>query len=94
MRLNLKALKETKDFYKVELERGDLTEKERNKFLRALRFIEGFIKREEEAGGKGKDKNPFLNPDGGLDLIERFPGIDYMPYEKKIKKSNKIRWRL
>jgi len=89
MKLNLKALKETKDFYKVELEREDLTEKERNKFLRALRFIEGFIKREEEAGEKRKDKNLFLNAKGGFDLDERFPGIDYMPYEKKIRKSNK-----
>ena len=91
MRLRLEDLKKTKSFYKVELKKEDLTEKERNKFLRALKSIEGFIEREKEAGGKRKDKNLFLNPDDGLDLIERFPGTDYMPYEKKIKKSNKIR---
>ena len=32
---------------------------------------------------KGKNKNPFLNPDGSFDLIEKFPGIDFMVYEKE-----------
>ncbi|MBA7520011.1 hypothetical protein ES705_12099 [subsurface metagenome] len=35
---------------------------------------------------KGKDKNPFLNPDGGFDLIEKFP-----VYESG-KKRKKRRW--
>ena len=43
---------------------------------------------------KDKKKNPYLKPDGSLDLIDKFVGIDYMPYEKKIKKSKKIRWWL
>lgn len=30
--------------------------------------------------------NPFLEPDGSLELIEKFVGIDFMPYEKKIKR--------
>ncbi|GAI53746.1 unnamed protein product [marine sediment metagenome] len=34
-------------------------------------------------------KNPFLKPDGGFDLIEKFPGIDYMPYESKRKRKKK-----
>jgi len=34
-------------------------------------------------------KNPFLNPDGGLDLIEKFPGIDFIPYEKRRIKNQK-----
>ena len=56
MKLNLKALEETRSFYKVELEKEDLTERERNKFLRALEIIEKCIKlREEEAGEKRKD---------------------------------------
>ncbi|MBA7541852.1 hypothetical protein ES705_34168 [subsurface metagenome] len=38
---------------------------------------------------KEKNKNPFLKPDGSLDLIEEFPGIDYMPYEKEKIKKNK-----
>jgi len=39
-----------------------------------------------------KKKNPFLNPDGGIDLINKFPGIDYMLYEKRrIKKSKEKR---
>ena len=41
---------------------------------------------------KEKNKNPFLKPDGGFDLIEKFPGIDFMPYEKKkIKKTKKVK---
>jgi len=30
-----------------------------------------------------ENKNPYLKPDGGIDLIDKFPSIDYMPYEKK-----------
>jgi len=89
MRLRLEDLKKTKSFYKVELEKEELAGGERNSYLKALGIIEKCIERElereKEAGKKGKDKNLFLNPDGGLDLIERFPGTDYMPYEKKIK---------
>jgi len=59
MALKLKALEETKSFYKVELKKEDLTEKERNKFLRALKFIEGFIEREKEVGEKRKN-NKFI----------------------------------
>lgn len=35
---------------------------------------------------KDKKKNPYLKPDGSLDLIDKFVGIDYMPYEKKFKR--------
>ncbi|MBA7496902.1 hypothetical protein ES702_07511 [subsurface metagenome] len=42
-------------------------------------------------GAPGLNKNPFLNPDGGIDLIEKFPGIDFMPYESK--KKGKIKRR-
>ena len=34
-------------------------------------------------------KNPYLKPDGGIDLIERFPGIDFIPYEKRRLKNQK-----
>lgn len=41
-------------------------------------------------GAPSLNKNPFLNPDGGLDLVEKFPGIDFIKYrDKKIKKSKK-----
>ena len=90
MKLNLKDLEKTKIYYEKELKDEELAGGERNSYLKALEIIEKCIKREEEAGEKRKDKNLFLNPDGGLDLIERFPGVDYMPYAKKqIKKSNK-----
>ncbi len=47
--MNIKALEETRSFYKVELEKEDLTERERDKYLRALKLIEGFIERKEKA---------------------------------------------
>jgi len=56
MAVKLKALEETKSFYKVELAKGDLTGGERNSYLKALKLIEGFIEREKEAGEKRKDK--------------------------------------
>ena len=59
MRLNLKDLEETRSFYKVELEKEDLAGGERDSFLKALKLIEGFIKREEEAEEKRKD-NKFI----------------------------------
>ena len=34
-------------------------------------------------------KNPYLKKNGSLNLVEKFVGIDYMPYEKRIKKSKK-----
>jgi len=52
MKLTLKALEETRSFYKVELEKGDLTGRERNSYLKALKLIEGFIKREKKAEKK------------------------------------------
>ena len=48
--MNIKALEETRSFYKVELEKEDLTERERDKYLRALKLIEGFIKRKAKKG--------------------------------------------
>ncbi len=56
MSLKLEALEETRAFYKVELEKEELTERERDKYLRALKLIEGFIKRKEKAEEEGKHK--------------------------------------
>ena len=42
-----KALDETRHFYKVELEKEDLTEKERDKYLKASKIIERIIKAKE-----------------------------------------------
>ncbi|GAI16869.1 unnamed protein product, partial [marine sediment metagenome] len=56
MGLRLKDLEETRSFYRVELEKEDLTGLERNSYLKALKLIEGFIKREEEAKENRKDK--------------------------------------
>ena len=40
---------------------------------------------------KDKKKNPYLKPDGGLDLIEKFPGIDFDIYEEERVKKQKGR---
>jgi hypothetical protein len=36
-----------------------------------------------------KNKNPFLRFNGSINLIEKFPGIDFMIYEKERLKSEK-----
>ena len=59
MRLNLKALEETKIYYEKELKDEELSGGERDSFLKALGIIEECIKREEEAEEKRKD-NKFI----------------------------------
>ena len=54
--IKLKALEETRSFYNVELKKKGLTERERDKYLKALKLIEGFIKRKEKAEKEGKHK--------------------------------------
>ncbi len=56
MLLNLRSLEETRSFYKVELKKEDLTERGRDKYSKALKIIEGLIKKKEKAEGKGKHK--------------------------------------
>lgn len=81
--LKLKTLKETRDFYDWELKRKEnLTETERSKYLLARKAINKIIKKKEESGEKEK-KNPFLGPEGNLNLIERFP-----KYKDKRKKRS------
>ncbi|MBA7582136.1 hypothetical protein ES708_24056 [subsurface metagenome] len=50
MVLNIRNLEETRAFYKVELKKEGLTERERDKYSRALKIIEGLIKRKGKAG--------------------------------------------
>ncbi|MBA7591929.1 hypothetical protein ES708_34100 [subsurface metagenome] len=57
--IKLKALEETRAFYKVELEKEDLTERERDKYSRALKLIEGFIKGKRKPG---REKNKHCSP--------------------------------
>ena len=54
--VSLKNLEETRSFYKWELKKEGLAERERDKYLRALKIIEEFIERKEKPGEKGKDK--------------------------------------
>ena len=53
MRLNLKGLEETKIYYEQELKDEELTGRERNSYLKALKLIEGFIERENLRVGEG-----------------------------------------
>lgn len=50
MLIKLKALEETRAFYNVELGREDLTERERDKYLKAKKIIEKIIGGKEKAG--------------------------------------------
>lgn len=54
--IKLKSLEQTKNFYKWELKKKNLTEKQRDKFLLALESIEKIIKKKEEPGEKRKHK--------------------------------------
>ncbi|MBA7568105.1 hypothetical protein ES708_09826 [subsurface metagenome] len=49
MLLKLKALEETRSFYKVELKKEGLTKMERNKYLLALKAIDKHIKRKQNS---------------------------------------------
>jgi len=77
--LRLEDFEKTRSFYQVELKKEELTEIERDKYLKALKLVEGFIGKEKKPGEE-KNKNPFLNPDGSFDLIDIFP-----TYEDKSK---------
>ena len=56
MPIKLKALEETRAFYKVELEKEKMTERERDKYLSALNLIEGLIERKKKVEEEGKHK--------------------------------------
>ncbi|GAJ14927.1 unnamed protein product, partial [marine sediment metagenome] len=60
------------------------TESERSKYLLALKSIKKIIQEKEKPREKEKNKNPYLKPDGGFDLIEKFP-----VYESKRKQKIK-----
>ena len=63
MRLKLKALKETRSFYKWKLKDKNLTEKDRDKHLKALKLIEKIIKKKENPD---KKKNKYFDKIGGF----------------------------
>ncbi|MBA7586593.1 hypothetical protein ES708_28595 [subsurface metagenome] len=39
----------------------------------------------------GRTKNPYLESNNGFNLVEKFPGIDFMIYEKEKTKKRKKR---
>ncbi|GAH00046.1 unnamed protein product, partial [marine sediment metagenome] len=55
MIVNLKNLEETRSFYKLELEKKELTERERDKYSKALKLIEKCISEKEKSGETKKD---------------------------------------
>jgi len=48
--IKLKSLEQTRNFYKCELKKKDLNEKQRNKYLLALKSIEKIIKGKKLSG--------------------------------------------
>jgi len=55
MKLKLKSLMITRAFYNMELGREDLTERERDKYLKAKKLIEKIIWEKEKAGENLED---------------------------------------
>jgi len=88
---HLRALEETRAFYEVELEKEELTEKEKDKYLKALKLVKGFIEKKKKPRDPSYKKNNNLNSRGGLDLVDKFPGIDFMPYEKERLRRQKVK---
>ena len=41
--------------------------------------------------GKKKKKNPYLKPDGSIELIDEFPGTDYLEYSIRKGKGKRKR---
>lgn len=60
MALKIEALEKTISFYKWELEKEDLTEKEKVKFLKALKNIKKIIQEKERSGEK-RDRRFAIN---------------------------------
>ncbi len=58
----LKTLKGTRSFYKCKLKDKNLAEKDRDKYLKALKLIEIIIKRKENPD---KKKNKYFDKIGG-----------------------------
>jgi len=62
VQVKLRDLEETKSFYQVELKKEELTETQREKYLSALKVIEGIIREKELAGEvKRERKKPKAN---------------------------------
>ncbi|GAJ05459.1 unnamed protein product [marine sediment metagenome] len=61
MKIILETLKVTKYFYELRLEKEGLTERERDKYLKALKIIEKIIKGKERSGEKRKNKRFIAN---------------------------------
>ncbi len=84
MIVNLKNLEETRSFYKLELEKGDLTERERGKYLKALKLIEKCIS-EKEKSGEIK-KGYYVE---NQDKRKKYQGEYRIKNKEKIRKYNK-----
>ena len=93
MALKLKGLRETVNFYKWELKKEDLTEKERDKYLKALKLIDKIIG-EKEKSGENKEDYYIENQD----KIKKYQRQYYIKNKEKTKEYNKqyriqrLRW--
>ncbi|MBA7559279.1 hypothetical protein ES695_11485 [Candidatus Atribacteria bacterium 1244-E10-H5-B2] len=84
MIVNLKNLEETRAFYKLELKKKDLTERERDKYSKALKLIERFISGKEKSGETKKDY--YVE---NQDEIKKYQGEYRIKNRDKIRKHNK-----
>lgn len=84
MILSLKNLEETRSFYKLELEKKELTERERDKYLKALKSIEKCISEKEVSGETKKDY--YVE---NQDKIKKYQGEYRIKNKEKVRKYNR-----
>lgn len=84
MILSLKNLEETRSFYKLELEKKELTERERDKYSKALKLIEKCISEKEKSGEIKKDY--YVE---NQDKIKKYQGKYRIKNKEKMRKYNR-----
>jgi len=84
MIVNLKNLKETRSFYKLELEKKELTERERDKYSKALKLIEKCISEKEKSREIKKDY--YVE---NQDKIKKYQGKCRIKNKEKMRKYNR-----
>jgi len=84
MIVNLKNLEETRSFYKLELEKKDLTERERDKYSKALKLIEKCISEKEKS--REIKKGYYVE---NQDKMKKYQGKYRIKNREKIRKYSK-----
>lgn len=85
MSLKLKALEETRSFYKWKLKDKNLTKKDRDKYIKALKLIEKIIREKEDLRERGKHKKRYYKKCREFALRKMYKGCQASLGITKIK---------